>query len=151
GRGSDTLGPHPPPPTAGGGSGAPSQQGRGGGSAREAPPRPPATTGERTARERTAARRTGARERAAAAAGRFRHRALCGNSRRRPPLYRDGGNVLAVRPIGRALGGGLLHRLCREKCRSGEPSRHLRLQRRTGRGIGVTELGSPRPAHYRVS
>ena len=39
---------------------------------------------------------------------------------------------------GERFGGDLLHRLCRQQRRGGEPPRHLRLQRRPGRGIGVS-------------
>ena len=43
------------------------------------------------------------------------------------------------------------YRLCRQERRARQPSRHLRLQRRTGRGIGVSEPRLGRPAHPRVS
>ena len=43
--------------------------------------------------------------------------------------------------IGRSLGGDLLHRLRRQRRRNREPSGHLRVQRRAGRGLGVPESG----------
>src|SRR5262245_3146462 len=92
-----------------------------------------------------------ARRGAAALARGLRDRARDFYSRRHADLYRDRWNALAVRSIGRALGRRLLHRLCRQERRGNEPPRHLRLQRRTGRGIGLSELGRGRPAHPRVS
>src|SRR6266404_9440970 len=116
---------------------------------------PPAGAARRAASERTAARGTTTgrrtRERVAAVAGGLGDRARRRDSRRHADLYRDGGNALALRSIGRALGRGLLHRLRRQERRGYEPSRHLRLQRRTGRGIGLSELGLGRPAHSGVS
>src|SRR6516165_10408267 len=72
--------------------------------------RPPAQHGEQ--RERTAARGTTTgrrtRERVAAVAGGLGDRAHRRDSRRHVDLYRDRGNALAVRSIGRAVGRGLL-------------------------------------------
>ena len=70
--------------------------------------------------------------------------------RRQARLYRDRGNALAVRSIGRALGRDLLHRLCRQERRGREPSHHLRVQRRAGRGVGLSEFGLGRAADPRV-
>ena len=77
----------------------------------------------------------------AAVAGGLGKRARRRHSRRHARLYCDRRNVLAVRSVGRALGRDLLHRLCRQKRRGGEPARHLCLQRRPGvvygRGSGI--------------
>ncbi len=73
-----------------------------------------------------------------------------GHRRQQARLYGDRRNALAVRPIGRALGGDLLHRLCRQGRRHHEPPDHLRVQRRAGRRLGVPQPGRGRPAHRRV-
>src|SRR6516225_10299338 len=83
---------------------------------------PAAGAARRAARERTAARGTTTgrrtRERVAAVAGGLGDRARRRDPRRHADLYRDRGNTLAVRSIGRALGRGLLHRLRRQECRA---------------------------------
>ncbi len=91
-----------------------------------------------------------ARQRIAAVAGRRGDRAHRGHRRRQARLYGDRRNALAVRPIGRALGRDLLHRLCRQGRRRHEPPDHLRVQRRAGRRLGVPQPGRGRPAHRRV-
>src|SRR6266436_5410737 len=114
-------------------------------------PAPPTGAAERTTCERAAARGTSARKRAAAIAGRRRDGACGRDSRRQFALHRDRGNVLAVRSVGRAFGRSLLHRLCRKERRRCEPSRHFCLQRRTWGGVGLSQFGTGRSAHPRVS
>src|SRR5262249_60605072 len=101
-------------------------------------------TAEAAARERPATRGTTTgrrtRERVAAVAGGLGERARRRRSRRHADLYRDRRNAFAVRSIGRALGRGLLHRLRRQECRARQPSRHLRLQWLSRRGIRLSEL-----------
>ena len=108
-------------------------------------------TAERAARRRTAARRTKPRGGAAALARGLRDRAHRLHSRRYARLHRHRGNLLAVRSNRRALGRGLLHGLCRQERRGGEPSRHLCIQRRTGRGIGLSQSRLGRPADPRIA
>ena len=107
-----------------------------------------ATSGNAAART---ARRGHTRQRAAAAAAGFGDRAHHRHPGRQARLYRDRRDAVAVRSIGRAVGRDLLHRLCRQQCRVGEPPGHLRLQRRSGRGFGVSEPRPGRAAHSRIS
>ena len=86
------------------------------------------------------------RERAPAAAGGFGHRAHRRYSGRQARLYGHRRDAHVVRPVGRAFGRRLLHRLCGEERRGGEPPHHLRVQRRAGRGIGLSDARAGRPA-----
>ena len=122
-------------------------------SAQERPRRAPAPQSEQHPETRPPEQRAGghARQRAAAAAAGFGDRAHHRHPRRQARLHRDRRDAVAVRSIRRAVGGDLLHRLCRQQRRGGEPPRHLRLQRRSGRGIGVSEPRPGRAENPRVS
>ena len=84
----------------------------------------------------------------AAAAG-FRHRAQHRHAGRQARLHGDRRHVLAVRPIGRALGRGFLYGLRRQIERSGAAG-DVRVQRRARRRLGVPQSRPGRSAHRRV-
>ena len=101
----------------------------------------------RSCRGRQAGRRR-SRRAVAAAAGlgdRAQHRHVPRPAR----LHRDGRDVFAVRPVGRALGGDVLHRLCRQTERSAAAG-HLRVQRRSRRRLGFPQSRPGRSAPCRV-
>ena len=104
--------------------------------------RPDRKTGRRTAPPQRAGRA------AAVAAGRGQRQ---GNHGRRPQdrLHRDRRHAVAVRPERRADRRGVLHRLYRQGRRRRAPADHLRVQRRPGRGLGLSQSRPRRPAHRR--
>ena len=67
--------------------------------------------------------------------------------RTQAPLYRDRRHAAALRPERRAHCGGVLYGLCGE--RRSEPAGHLRVQRRTGRGLRLSASRARRSAHHR--
>ena len=60
------------------------------------------------------------------------------------------GTFSLVRSIRRTLGRDLLHRLHREVGQSGAAARHLRLQRRSGRGVGLSQSRPGRAARRAI-
>ncbi len=112
-------------------------------------PAPASGATDRAAAKRAKTRRA-ARQRAAAAAAGLHHRAQHRHPGRQARLCSDRRNAVAVRSIRRSLGRDLLHRLRREERRARQPARHLRLQRRPGRGVGFSDARTGRAADRRI-
>ena len=100
-------------------------------------------------RARAADRRAG---RAAAPARRRRHREAITLADKRTLAYTaTAGTLPLLRPDRREDRRGVLHRLCREgRRRARTPPGHLRVQRRAGRGVGLSASRPRRPAHRRL-
>ena len=75
-----------------------------------------------------------------------RHR----DRQRADQLHRDRRHAVAARPVGRAHRGGVLRRLCRRTSGSDQTAGDVRVQRRAGRGVGLSASRPRRSAPRRI-